>query len=143
MYERSAYQLLELFDKTKEKPKSCRYTPKSHANLFPKTFILLNLEDLRFLIKRCGWKVTKIYSHCTFEKSCFKREFVLTNQCKRQEAKLSIEKDFYKLMNNANCRDNRDNRNNTKFQPIVDEIEEIIYVKNYYNLFDKCLKICK
>ena len=46
-------------------------------------------------------------------------------------------------MNNANCRDNRDNRNNTKFQPIVDEIEEIIYVKNYYNLFDKCLKICK
>ena len=66
-YERSLYQLLELFDKTKEKPKSYRCTPKSHANLFPKTFILLYLEDLRFLIKRCGWKVTKIYSHFTFE----------------------------------------------------------------------------
>ena len=137
MYERSAYQLLELFDKTKEKPKSYRCTPKSHANLFPKTFIPLYLEDLRFLIKRCGWKVTKIYSHFTFEQSCFKREFVLTNQRKRQEAKSSIEKDFYKLMNNANFgNDCRDNRNITKFQPIVDEIEEIIYIKKYYNLFD-------
>ena len=53
-YERSAYQLLELFDKTKAKPKSYHCTPKSHANLFPKIFILLYLEDLRFLIKRCG-----------------------------------------------------------------------------------------
>ena len=136
-YERSTYQLLELFDKTKEEPKSYRCTPKSHANLFPKTFILLYLEDLRFLIKRCGWKVTKIYSHFTFEQSCFKQEFVLTNQRKRRDAKSSIEKDFYKLMNNANFgNDCRDNRNNTKFQPIVNEIEEITYIKKYYNLFD-------
>ena len=136
-YKRSAYQLLELFDKTKQKPKSYRCTPKSHANLFPKTFILLYLEDLRFLIKKCRWKVTKIYSYFTFEQSCFKQEFVLTNQRKRQEAKSSIEKDFYKLMNNANFgNDCRDNRNNTKFQSIVDEIEEITYIKKYYNLFD-------
>ena len=93
-YEHSSYQLLELFDKTKEEPKSHRCTPKSHADLFPKTFIPLYLEDLRFLIKRCRWKVTKIYSHFTFEQSCFKREFVLTNQWKRQEAKSNIEKIF-------------------------------------------------
>ena len=137
VYERSAYQLLELFDKTKEKPKSYRCTPKSHANLFPKTFILLYLEDLRFLIKSCGWKVAKIYSHFTFEQSCFKREFVLTNQRKRQEAKSSIEKDFYKLMNNVKFgNDCRDNGNNTKFQLIVNDIEEITYIKKYYNLFD-------
>ena len=43
-YERSAYQLLELFHKTKEKPKSYSFTPKSRANLFPKTFIRLYLE---------------------------------------------------------------------------------------------------
>ena len=53
-YERSAYQLLELFDKSKEKPNSYRCTPKSHSNLFTKIFIPLYLEDLRFLIKRCG-----------------------------------------------------------------------------------------
>ena len=33
-------------------------------------------------------------------------------------------------MNNANFgNDCRDNRNNTKFQPIVNEIEEINYIK--------------
>ena len=40
-------------------------------------------------------------------------------------------------MNNANFgNDCRYNRNNTKFQPLVDEIEEITYIKKYYNLFD-------
>ena len=34
--ERSAYQLLELFDKNKDKPKSYTCTAKSHATLFPK-----------------------------------------------------------------------------------------------------------
>ena len=58
--ERSAYQLLELFDTNKDKPKSYRCTAKSHVTSFPKNFILLYLEDLRFLIKRCSWKVTKI-----------------------------------------------------------------------------------
>ena len=34
-------------------------------------------------------------------------------------------------MNNANFgNDCRDNRNNTKFQPIVDGIDEITYIKN-------------
>ena len=72
VYERSAYQLLELFDETIEKPKSYHCTPKSHAIFFPKIFIPLYLEDLRFLIKRCEWKVTKTYSHFTYEPSCFK-----------------------------------------------------------------------
>ena len=65
--ERSVYRLLELFDKNKDKPKSYRCTAKSHATSFPKNFILLYLEGLRFLIKRCSWKVTKIYNHFTFE----------------------------------------------------------------------------
>ena len=69
VYEHCAYQLLELFDKIKEKPKSYRCIPKSNVNLFPKTFFPLYLEDLRFLIKKCGWKVTKVYSHFTFEQS--------------------------------------------------------------------------
>ena len=39
-------------------------------------------------------------------------------------------------MNNANFgNDCRDNRNNTKFQPIANEIEEINYIKKH-SLFD-------
>ena len=64
---------------------------------FQKNFIPLYLEDLRFLIKRCSWKVTKIYTHFTFEQSRFKRDFVLNNQCKRQKAKINIEKTFINL----------------------------------------------
>ena len=100
--------------------------------MFKKQFIPLYLEDLRFLIKKCSWKVTKIYSHFTFKQSCFKRDFELTNQRERQNAKATIEKDFYKLMNNANfgC-DCRNNANNTKFQLIIDKVNEITYIKKY------------
>ena len=40
-------------------------------------------------------------------------------------------------MNNANFgNDCRNNANNTKFEPLIDEINEISYIKKYYNLFD-------
>ena len=136
--ERSLFQLLELFSKTEQnKPRSYVCTAKSHATLLPKTCIPLYIEDLRFLIKRAGWKVTKLYSQFTFEQDTFKRDFVLMNQKSRQQAKNDIEKDFYKLMNNANfgfdCRNDADS---LKFQPLIDEINEISYIKKYHKLFD-------
>ena len=135
--ERSTYQLLEMFDTTSGgKPKTYRCTPKSHATMFPKKIIPLYLEDL--LIKRARWRVTKLYSHFEFEQDAFKKEFVLMNQTSRQNAKNNIEKDFFKLMNNVNFGfDCRNNANNTKFEPIIDEMNEISYIKRYYNLFDK------
>ena len=40
-------------------------------------------------------------------------------------------------MNNANFDyDCRNNVNNAKFEPIIDDINEISYIKKYYNLFD-------
>ena len=93
---RSVYQLLDLIKKTSDGvPKTYRCTQKFHTNMFPKKFILLYLEHLKFLITRCGWKVTKIYTHYTFEQACFKRDFVTMNQKYRQNAKNAIEKDFY------------------------------------------------
>ena len=122
---------------TDGEPKSYCCTAKSHATLFPKKFIPLCLEDLTFLIMRCCWKITKTYSHYTFVQSCFKRDFVLMNQRSRHNAKNAIEKDFLKLMNNANFGyDCRNNVNNAKFGPIIDDINEISYIKKYYNLFD-------
>ena len=105
--------------------------------MFPKMFIPLYLEDLRFLIKRAGWIVTKLYSHFTFEQDVFKKDFVLMNQKSRQSAKNDIEKNFYNLMNNANFGfDCRNNANNAKFEPLIDEINELTYIKKYHNLFD-------
>ena len=95
------------------------------------------LEDLAFCFKRAGWKVTKIHSHITFEQARFKQKFILMNQKSRQQSKNSVEKDFYKLMNNSNfgydCRNNLDN---CKFVPIFDEYKEITYINRYHNIFD-------
>ena len=74
--------------------------------------------------------MTKIYGHITFEKERFKRNVMLKNQVARQNAKIAIEKDFYKLINNRNfgydCRNNLDN---CQFIPIFDELREITYLK--------------
>ena len=140
--ERSLFQLLELFSKTEQnKPRSYVCTAKSHATLLPKTCIPLYVEDLRFLIKRAGWKVTKLYSQFTFEQDSFKKDFVLMNQKSRQNAQNDIEKNFYKLMNNANFGfDCRNDANNLKFDPLIDEINEISYIKKYHNVFDPKIK---
>ena len=98
--------------------------------MFQKKFIPFCLEDLKFLITRCSWRVTKIYSHYTFKQACFKKKFVLMNQN-------AIKKDFFKLMNNTNFGyDCSNNENNAKFEPIIDEVNEITYIKKYYNSFD-------
>ena len=56
------------------------------------------------------------------------------NQKSRQNAENSIEKDFYKLMNNSNfgC-DCRNNLDNGQLVPIFDELKEVTYLKRYYN----------
>ena len=60
------------------------------------------------------------------------------NQKSRQESTNSVEKNFYKLMNNSNfgydCRNNIDN---FKFVPIFDEYNEITFVSRYHNVFDQ------
>ena len=105
--------------------------------MFPKKFIRLYLEDLSFLIKKCYWRVTKIYTHYTSEQARFKRGFVLMDQKFRQIAKNAIEKDLFKLMNNANFGfDCRNNANNVIFEPIIDEINETSNIQRYYSPFD-------
>ena len=136
--ERSVFQLLEQFANRDRGPKSYRATARAHANLFKKNFIPMYLEDLIFCIKRVGSKVTKIHSHLTFEQARFKQNFILMNQKSRQESKNSVEKDFFKLMNNSNfgydCKNNIDN---CKFVPIFDEYKEITFINRYHNIFDQ------
>ena len=136
--DRSLFQLLELYSETeKGNPKNYRVTEKSHSTLFPKKCIPLYLEDLQFLIKRAGWIVTKLYSHFTFEQGKIKKDFVMMNQYSRQKATNDIEKNFYKLMNNSNFGfDCRNNANNLKFEPLLNEIEELSFINKYHSLYD-------
>ena len=138
--ERSVFQLLELYSEDhKGMPKSYKTTSKCHSNLLPKRCVPIYLEELKFAITRCGWKVTKLYNHYYFEQERYKHDFILTNQKFRQEAESKIESDFWKLLNNSNfgydCRNNLDN---CYLQPIKDERNELSFIRRYYNnLFDK------
>ena len=59
------------------------------------------------------------------------------NQHSIQSAKYTIQRDFFKLLKNANfgyaCRNNLDN---CKCIPIFDKLSEITYLKKYYNFFN-------
>ena len=74
----------------------------------------------------------------------FKKDFVIMNQISRHNAKTSVEKDFYKLVNNSNFGyDCRNNPGNCSFTGLFDEIKELTFAKNikmfstatYLNLF--------
>ena len=142
VYERSTYQLLEKMELL-DSGSYRHYSPtkKAHATLFDKRFIPLYIEHLAILIKRLGWQVTKIYQHIIFEQDRFKKNFIIRNQKARQNAKNNVEKDFYKLLNNSNfgydCRNNLDNCN---FVPIFNELEDVTYLKKYYNYFNPSIK---
>ena len=133
-YERSTYELLEHYELIYEKVKSYMPTKKARATLFKKKCFSMYLEHLAIVIKRLGLTVTKIHKHVTFEQQRFKKDFIIKNQVSRQHAKNNIEKDFYKLLNNSNfgydCRNNLDN---CRFVPIFDELQEVSYIKKYYN----------
>ena len=59
------------------------------------------------------------------------------NKKSRQTATSSVEKDFYKLLNNSNfgidCRNNIDN---CVLEPIYDNFSKIAYIKNYTTIFN-------
>ena len=60
------------------------------------------------------------------------------NKKSRQNAKNSIEKDFFRLMNNSNfAYDCRNNLHNCQFIPIFYELKGVTYLKRYYNSFEQ------
>ena len=113
------------------------YTSKTHSTLRVKKFIPLYVEGLHFLFKRAGWLVTYIYEYYTFEQSKFKKDFVVMDQKSRQKATSSVDKDFFKLLNNSNfgidCRNNIDN---CILEPIYDDLGEISYIKKFTTTFN-------
>ena len=71
----------------------------------------------------------------------FKKNFVISNQVARQNAKNDMEKKFYKLMNNSNFGYNcRNNFNNCLLAPVIDELEEMSYIHKHQSVFDPSVK---
>ena len=133
-YVQSTLQLMNIVVRDEEKDKiiSFPYTSKTHFTLKEKKIIPLYAEDLHFLITRAGWLVTHIYERYTYEQSKFKTDFIVTNQKAKQKAISSVEKDFYKLLNNSNfgidCRNNIDN---CILEALYDEFTEISYIEKF------------
>lgn len=95
----------------------------------------LYAEDLYFLTFRAGWKVTKIYDHYTFRQDTFKKDFVVMNQNARKTAESTVERDFYKSLNNSNFgNDCRNNLENCKLELLYDGIDEIKYIKHFCSI---------
>ena len=67
--ERSVFQLLEQYKEGERGTLGYKSTSKAHATMLKKIFLPIYLEELAFVIKRAGWKVTKIHAHLTFEQN--------------------------------------------------------------------------
>ena len=94
--ERSVFQFLDAMRLNDNGTiNSFKTTAKTQATMDEKIAIPLYAEHLHFLLTRCGWKVTKIRGHYTFEQKKFKKDFVIMNQVSRQSAKTDVEKDFF------------------------------------------------
>ena len=135
----STLQLMNIVVRDEEKDKiiSFPYTSKTHFTLKEKKIIPLYAEDLHFLITRAGWLVTHIYERYTYEQSKFKTDFIVMNQKAKQKAISSVEKDFYKLLNNSNfgidCRNNIDN---CILEALYDEFTEISYIEKFTKIYN-------
>ena len=122
--------------KGKDEVSALPFNSKTHATLKKKIFVNIYAEDLYFFTTRAGWRVTKIYDHYTFKQDTFKRDFVVMNQNARKTAKTSVEKDFYKLLNNSNFgNDCRNNIGYCKLELFCDSLDEINYIKKFTNIF--------
>ena len=71
----------------------------------------------------------------TFKEATFKRDFVVMNQNARKTAKTSVEKDFYKLLNNSNFgNDWRNSIGNCKRELLYDGLDELKYMKKHTSI---------
>ena len=136
-HERSTCQIIGRAQKKNEKDdiSKLQFNSKTHSTLKNKIFVNLYAEDLYFLTTRAGWKVTKIYDHYTFKQDTFKRDFVGMNLNARKTAKTSVEKDFYKLLNNSNFgNDCRNSTGNSKLELLYDGLDELKYIKKHTSI---------
>ena len=103
-FERSTLQLMRLLNCSgkKDNINKFAYNSKAHSTYEEKIFIPLYAKDLHLLIKRATKRTS------------------------------SVEKDFYKLLNNSNFEtDCRNNIDNYILEPLYDDLNEVSYNKKF------------
>ena len=95
----------EFHDYTKDYPlapesKVINGVSKLVPNLLHKRNYVVHHKALQCYL-RLGAKLEKIHKGVSYEEKEFLREYIETNQKKRETARNKFEKDFYKLLNNA------------------------------------------
>ena len=129
------FDAIRLKDNTTSNNYKC--TAKTHSTMDKKFLVPLYAEHLKFLLERCCWIVIKIHEELTFRQEILKKDFVVSHQVARQNTKTPVEKIFYKLMNNANFGyDCCNNFANCYFTPVIDEIEEMAFIRKHQNVYD-------
>ena len=95
------------------------------CSLHPKTKFVVHYAELKSALK-LGFKITKIQRAISFLQSRWMAPYINNNVSKRKAAKNTVEKDFYKLLNNSVYGKTMENvRNRRDIKLTRDEIKKM------------------
>ena len=114
-------------------------------DLLPKKNYKVYYKNLEYYLK-LGIKVTKVYKISTFDEKPFLKEYIDLNTNLRKYAKNDLEKDLFKLMNNAifgKSMENVLNRSNIKLiNNDPEKLLKLVKEPNFENLYEITDKLC-
>ena len=114
-------------------------------DLLPKKNYKIYYKNLEYYMK-LGIKITKIHKILTFDEKPFLKDYIDLNTNLRKEAKNDLEKDLFKLMNNAifgKSMENVLNRSNIKLiNNDPEKLLKLIRQPNFQNAYQISNKLC-
>ena len=125
-----------------------KYTEKDKKlilDLLPKKNYKIYYKNLEYYMK-LGIKITKIHKILTFDEKPFLKDYIDLNTELRKQAKNDLEKDLFKLMNNAifgKSMENVLNRSNIKLiNNDPEKLLKLIRQPNFQNAYEISNKLC-
>ena len=108
------------------------------SDLLPKNNCKVYYKNLEYYLK-LGLKVTKVHKILTFDEKPFLKEYIDLNTELRKQSKNDLEKDLFKLMNNAifgKSMENVNNRSNIKLiNNNPEKLLKLIKQSNFQNAY--------
>ena len=114
-------------------------------DLLPKKNYKVYYKNLEYYLK-LGLKVTKVHKILTFDEKPFLKEYIDLNTDLRKQSKSDLEKDLFKLMNNAifgKSMENVLNRSNIKLvNNNPEKLLKLIKQPNFQNAYEISNRLC-